>query len=367
MMMKVCVFGTRGFPHIQGGVEKHCECLYPLIASDRIRITVFRRKPYLRPGYEPYAHIRFIDLPSTRIKGFEAALHSFLATLYCLAMRPDVVHIHNIGPALFSPLLKLISTKIILTYHSPNYEHRKWNIFARHILKLSERIALRTASKVIFVNDCQRLKFSCRVISKSIYIPNGISRPHLADDDAFLESCGILRHKYVLSVGRITPEKGLDCLIRAFRKTFPAGEYRLVIAGGVDGEQAYYAELKKNAGQDGSNNIIFTGFVEGEPLAQLYTHAALFVLPSSSEGMPIALLEAMSYNLPILASDIPANRAVGLPDNAYFRAGDDDTLTLCLRTALAAEAKRIRYDSSEEYDWTKIAAKTKDVYLSLYK
>jgi glycosyltransferase involved in cell wall biosynthesis len=360
--MKVCVFGTRGFPHIQGGVEKHCECLYPLIASEEIRITVFRRKPYVFSAGESCAHIRFIDLPSTRIKGFEAVLHSFLATLYCLALRPDAVHIHNIGPALFSPLLKLVRTKTVLTYHSPNYEHKKWNFLSRKILKLSEKIALSTAATVIFVNDRQRLKFNSRILAKSVYIPNGVGSPQFADNDSFLQSIRVPKRKYVLAVGRIPPEKGFDYLIRAFEEACLDG-YQLVIAGGVEGEQAYDAELKKNVH---TGNIIFTGYVSGEPLAQLYMHAALFVLPSHNEGMPIVLLEAMSYSLPILASNIVANRAVGLPEHSYFKAGDEKELSERLRQTIAAnQPERIRYDNLDKYNWKHIAEKTTEVYKSL--
>ena len=133
--MKVCVIGTRGFPFIQGGVEKHCEMLYPQLKN--VEVTVFRRKPYVTDSSE-YENIKFIDLPSTKIKGFEAVLHSLLASIYAIWIKPDVVHFHNIGPALFSPLIKIFSIPVVLTYHSPNYEHKKWGKLARMILKFSE-------------------------------------------------------------------------------------------------------------------------------------------------------------------------------------------------------------------------------------
>lgn len=119
--MKISVLGTRGFPKIQGGVEKHCESLYPLFNA-KYQITVYRRKPYVNSD-KTYPNIKFIDLPSTKIKGFEAVFHSFLATLSACFGKSDVVHIHNIGPALFAPLLRLSGKKVVLTYHSPNYEH----------------------------------------------------------------------------------------------------------------------------------------------------------------------------------------------------------------------------------------------------
>lgn len=171
--MKICVIGTRGFPNIQGGVEKHCEALYPLLAKDN-EIIVFRRKPYVTDKSSHFDNIRFIDLTSTTIKGFEAVLHSFIATVYAVFIRPDVVHIHNIGPAMFAPILKLFKIKVVLTYHSPNYEHDKWGWFSKHLLLLCEKIALSFSDCIIFVNKFQMEKYNKAVRLKSYYIPNGI-------------------------------------------------------------------------------------------------------------------------------------------------------------------------------------------------
>ena len=173
--MKICVIGTRGFPHIQGGVEKHCEALYPLLAVDN-EIIVFRRMPYVTDKASSYHNIKFIDLPSTTIKGFEAVLHSFLATVYSVFIRPDAVHIHNIGPAMFAPILKLFRIKVVLTYHSPNYEHEKWGWFSRHLLMISEQIALHYSDSIIFVNKFQMEKYDEKVRRKSYYVPNGIPK-----------------------------------------------------------------------------------------------------------------------------------------------------------------------------------------------
>ena len=158
--MKIYVLGTRGFPQIQGGVEKHCESLYPLFDNE-FKFTVFRRKPYINSSLT-YPNIKFIDLPSTKIKGFEAVFHSFLATISACFGKSDVVHIHNIGPALFAPLLRLLGKKVVLTYHSPNYEHAKWGKVAKHILKFSESIALNCSQAIIFGNKSN--------LSKIVYI-----------------------------------------------------------------------------------------------------------------------------------------------------------------------------------------------------
>ena len=139
--MKICVTGTRGFPFIEGGVEKHCEALYPYVAQTS-DVVVFRRKPYVT-GDGDHANIHFIDLPSTKIKGFEAVWHTFLSVLRMIAIHPDVAHFHNIGPGLFIPLIKLASIPVVLTYHSPNYEHKKWGFFARKLLRFCESISLK--------------------------------------------------------------------------------------------------------------------------------------------------------------------------------------------------------------------------------
>ncbi|MDR2473339.1 MAG: glycosyltransferase family 4 protein [Tannerella sp.] len=360
--MKICVFGTRGFPNVQGGVEKHCENLYPLLASEDIHVTVFRRKPYVKSSEIKRAeNLTFIDLPSTRIKGFEAVFHSFLSTLYCMFLRPDIVHIHNIGPALFSPLLRLARLKIVLTYHSANYEHSKWGFFSRNLLKLSEKIALSTADRIIFVNKVKREQFCAKILAKSVFIPNGIHSPVIISDTEYLLSKGIKPEQYILAVGRITPEKGFDYLLKAFVAA-KMRNYQLVIAGSVEGELSYSLLLNKLSSSD---KIIFTGFITGKPLHELYSHAALFVLPSYNEGMPIVLLEAMSYKLPILASDILPNKSLELPEESYFETGNEKMLAAKLKRINGC--KRVDYDNIENYGLQQVATKTMSVFNTLNK
>ena len=170
--MRIDVIGTRGFPGIQGGVERHCERLYPQMKG--VSVRVFRRKPYVKTQQSQYSGISFTDLPSTRISGFETVLQSLLATLISMFSKAEIVHIHNIGPAMFAPLLRAVGKKVALTYHSANYEHDKWNAFAKAVLRLSERIALASASQIIFVNkfqmqrDIQNLSGVNRHISQTV-------------------------------------------------------------------------------------------------------------------------------------------------------------------------------------------------------
>ena len=323
-MKNVYVFGTRGFPNVQGGVEKHCEQLYPELTS-KYNISIFRRIPFLKKNAEKvYKGIRFIDLPSTRIKGFEPFFHSFLCTIYCIIKRPDIVHIHNI---------------VVLTYHSANYEHKKWNYISRKILKFSEWIAVNGSTAVIFVNKKQMCLFNDKIQRKSTYIPNGVYRKQPATRTDYIEKLGLQPQKYILAVGRITQEKGFDYLIDSYVQSLPH-------------------EISERAQKQ---NVIMPGYVDGEFLRQLYSHARLFVLPSYNEGFPLVLLEAMSYHLPILASDIPANKLLELNPGDYFKTGDALDLSKHIKQKLAQEFTRVDYPL-DEYTWQNVSDKVTTIF-----
>jgi glycosyltransferase involved in cell wall biosynthesis len=360
--MKVNVIGTRGFPYIQGGVEKHCESLYPLIAEKGLEVTVFRRRPYIDKQDElnVFQKVKFRDLWTVRNKNLEAIIHSFAASIICLYHRPDIIHVHNIGPSLVLPLLKLGGIKTVVTYHSPNYEHSKWSWFAKKMLKIGENFVTRWADNVIFVSKTQEKLIGCK---NKTYIPNGVSISPPASLSDFLFKIGTDPARYILAVARFVPEKGLHDLIKAFKAM--NSDYKLVIAGDADHETNYSKSLRRMAGDD--PRIILTGYITGEPLNQVYTHARLFVLPSYHEGLPIALLEALSYALPVLSSDIPANKEVGLPNERYFRCGDVDHLKERMENLLEKglseeERHKIQNQIETKYNWEKIADQTIEVY-----
>lgn len=360
----ICVFGTRGFPGVQGGVEKHCECLYPLVAEKGYSVVLFRRKPYVdeASGNVIYSHIRFIDLPSTCMKGWEALFHSFLCTLSCLFLRPSLVHVHNIGPGCFIPILRLFGIPVVLTYHSANYEQRKWGTVAKRALRMSEYVALKWASSIIFVNPFRLEQQPDRVKRKSVYIPNGVSGFTRTAKEDCLRRYGLIAGKYILGVGRISPEKGFEILIEAFiRAKLSAEGYMLVIAGGMETEKAYYEQLRELGRGE---KVCFTGSVGPEVLRQLYSHAALFVLSSFQEGFPMCLLEAMQAGCDVLLSDIPGTRMVALDENSYFTRGDVEELTRSMKQKLKLNRPERTYDLGE-FDWKQIAEKTCRVYESL--
>ncbi len=357
-MIKIAVIGTRGFPGIQGGVEMHCENIYPRMTG--VRITVYRRKPYLSEASKAtYSGISYIDLPSTHIKGFEAVFHTFISACHCICHRPSVVHIHNIGPAMFAPMLRMFGLKVVLTYHSPNYEHKKWGKMARALLKMSEALALRFSHHIIFVNKFQREKFSEKVLKKSSYIPNGIPEVTRSTATNFLQSHGIEPGSYLLSVGRITPEKGFEYLVEAAQHLPQISQ--VVIAGASDHhDTAYISQLKR---LDTHSKVVFTGFTSGEDLRQLYSHARLYVLSSVNEGFPLVLLEAMAYGLPLAVSDIPATHLVDLEPDTYFQKANAEAMRQCIDHQLTAHpqgGEPLTYNLSD-FNWQTIAAHTQSI------
>ena len=356
-MKTIAVIGTRGFPGIQGGVEAHSYHLYTHMQDVKVRL--YRRRAYLtEQSSQTFPNIEYIDLPSTRVKGFEAVWHTLLSVLHIAFHRPDVVHIHNIGPGMFAPLVRLMGLPVVLTYHSPNYEHSKWSAPARWLLRQCERLSLRYSNRVIFVNKHQMEK--CGALDKSVFIPNGIDPVTRSESNSFLEKHGITPGQYLLAVGRLTPEKGLEYLVEAANRLPQVTQ--VVIAGASDHDSTYRQLLEK---LDTGNKVIFTGFTTGEDLRQLYSHARCFVLPSVNEGFPMVLLEAMAYGLPILCSDIPGTRQVELPEQNYFAVKDVDALCSSITRLLETPVETQHYDL-EKYDWNTIAAATRRILFPDY-
>ena len=361
-MINVFVFGLRGFPGVQGGVENHCENLYNIIAENKwIKLTIFRRKPYLTNTTKSYSKINFIDIPSTKLKGFEALYHSFLCTILCILKRPDIVHIHNIGPGLFIPLLKFLNIKVIVTYHSQNYKHNKWGFFSKRLLKFSEFLVYMFATRVIFVSRHLSENYSHE---NKIIITNAVKIDFQGIDVTFLSKYNIEENKYIFYAGRISKEKGVLLLINSFLELQHNFDLKLVIAGGIDNKTKYSKQVI--AFKNKNDRIIFTNYIKGNELKSLYYYSKLFVLPSYYEGNPLALLEAMSYNLQIVVSNIPANRELNLNDDCYFNAGDLYDLTYkierIIRNPIIYDFKKI---IEEKYNWDTIAKKTLNVYKSL--
>lgn len=352
----IAVIGMRGFPGVQGGVEMHCQNIYTRMPLKEYgaRAVIYRRKPYLTTNSATgYPDIDYVDLPSTRIKGVEAVVHTLLCVCHIACHRPDVVHIHNIGPGMVAPLLRILGLRVVMTYHSANYEHSKWGPMAKRLLKLCERISLKWSNEVIFVNKFRMQKYPLYIRQKSCYIPNGIAQGTTRSNATdYLLHKGIEPGHYLLSVGRLTPEKGFEYLIMAAQQS--ADIKQVVIAGASDHGSDYADRLKQ---LDTKHKVIFTGFTSGEDLRQLYSHAKLYVLPSINEGFPLVLLEAMSYGLPVAASDIPAAHLIELPCDRYFKPADPADMLRTINHCLKTDNGPVSYDLTD-YDWQQIARTT---------
>lgn len=368
--MKIGIIGTRGFPEIQGGIETHCLELYTRLAEiDDNSITVYRRTPYLnsKNRQATFKNIRFVNIKVPRNKHLETFLHSLFSVLHALFQKYDLVHFHNTGPGFFIPLMRLSKARIVFTYHNISYTQKKWNKFARNFLSLSERISLKKSDFIIFISEVLRAKmvemYNLNNDRVSV-IFNGVTIPEKSTDSDYLKKLGIEKYKYIISVGRFLEEKGFDYLIRAFKKA-NLKEYRLVLVGDTDYPTQYSQKLKAMAS---GNGVLLTGFIKGDKLKQIYSFARLFVMSSFSEGLPIALLEAMSYNLDVLASDIPENLQINLNEDDYFRVGDEDALSNAITKKLSVAGSRSFDETlSMKFNWNKITNATYDIYKKLIK
>lgn len=360
--MKIVVTGTRGIPNIMGGVETHCEELFPRIAARGHDVTVIRRKNYVTDRLTEWEGVKLVDIETPHRKSFEAIIHTFKAVLKAKRMKADVVHIHAIGPALLIPFAKMLGMKVVFTHHGPDYDRDKWGRQAKFVLRLGERFGCRFADEVIVISNVIK-----DLIAKKHnrwdhvhLVYNGVPEPEICDYPEYFDELGIEKGKYVIGMCRFVPEKNLHHLVDAFAMIKPKG-CKLVLAGDADFEDDYSRHLKETARKNG---VVLTGFVKGRKLHSLLANARCYVLPSSHEGLPIALLEAMSYHLPVIVSDIPANMEVELTESCYFHVGDINALARKLQKNIDAEYHQERYDLSK-YNWNHIADQVCEIYDSL--
>lgn len=360
--MKVVVIGTRGIPDILGGVETHCEELFPRIVRKNIDVTIIRRKCYVHDSLVEYQGVRLVDMETPKKKSFEAIIHTFKAVLKAKSLHADIVHIHAIGPALLTPLARLLGMKVVFTHHGPDYDRDKWGKAAKFMLKTGELMGCMFANEVIVIseviNDILVRKYGRR---NCHLIYNGVPMPDKIANTCYLHKLGVEPYKYVFAMGRFVPEKNFHQLIHAFI-ALKQQDFKLVLAGDTDFEDDYSRNLKALAKENG---VVLTGFIKGEKLHELLTYAHCFVLPSSHEGLPIALLEAMSYGLPVIVSDIPANLEVGLTYDCYFQTGDEGQLQEKLRKNLVQDFSPVCY-SMDEYNWDRIADQVVSVYQNIF-
>jgi len=362
----VIFIGLRGVPEIQGGVETHVAAISTRLAERGWRVEVLGRAPYL-PSRRPYRWKGVTVTPvwAPRSRSFEALAHTALGLIVAAGRNPDLVHIHAIGPALLTPLARLLGLHVVVTHHGFDYERQKWGRLAKSVLRIGEALGMLFSHANIGVSKGIVDSVRRRFIVGATFIPNGVENPFLQQDTSYLDQIAVSPRRYVLSVGRIVEEKRHLDLIRAFaRLDDPA--LKLVIAGTADHAGRYQRAVEAAAAT--TPGVVMAGFQRGEALSQLYRHAGLFVLPSSHEGMPMVLLEALSYGAPCLASDIDANLALDLGPDSYFPLGDVDALVGAMQVKLAApnaaEGAERAARVLDSFGWGAIADRTTDVYES---
>ncbi len=360
--MRIVVVGLRGFPNIQGGVETHCEELFPRIVRMGHEVIVVRRKNFVKenPFLTEYKGVKFKDITCPVTSGVEALVHTAKAVWFAKKVHADVLHVHAVGPSVMIPFARLLGLRVVMTHHGPDYDREKWGWIVKSVLRLGECFAAFWARDIIsistVISDLLRKKYNR--VERVHLIYNGItSLCGNGNASDYLDSLGLQSGRYILAVGRFVEEKRFDRLMEAFVR-LRLKNYKLVIAGDADYPSSYAHSLKVFALE---NDVLLPGIVKGEKLHQLYKHAALFVLPSSHEGLPITLLEAMSCGIKVLVSDIPANKAVGLPEENYFKLDDVQDLMSHIQVMSEDRLTKPEYDLSK-YDWDNIAEKTERVY-----
>ena len=350
--MKIVVTGTRGIPNVMGGVETHCEELFPRLARRGFDVTVIRRKSYVNDGLREWRGVKLVDIESPKKKSFEAIIHTFRAINEAKRLGADIVHIHAIGPALLVPYAKMLGMRVAFTHHGPDYDRDKWGTAAKTMLKLGERMGL--------------IKRKYGRTKRVHLIYNGVSQPEVCDYPEYFNELGIEKGKYILGMCRFVPEKNLHHLVSAYAQIKneqlkgknTGDDIKLVLAGDTDFEDDYSRGLKDMARRNG---VVLTGFIKGRKLHSLLTNCRCYCLPSSHEGLPIALLEAMSYGVKVIVSDIPANLEVDLDKDDYFHVGVVDALADKLKAVIERPLAHVDY-GMRKYDWDKIADQVAEVY-----
>ena len=311
-----------------------------------------------------YKGIRLKHVLTLDAKGL-AAVTSSISAAFCSAFsKAKIVHIHAEGPAFMCWLPRLFGKRVVVTVHGLDWQREKWKSgFGARYIRAGEKMAVRYAHEIIVLSRNVQKYFQDTYGRTVRYIPNGVTRPELREPEE-ITKLGLQKNDYVLFLGRLVPEKGIHYLVEAFRQL--RTDKKLVIAGGSSDTDEYAQKLRQMAA--GDDRIVFTGFVQGRLLEELYSNAYVYVLPSDVEGMPLSLLEAMSYGNCCLVSDIPECAEVVQEQGVTFPKGDVDGLrqrlqTLCDDPGRVAAQKIGAADYiCGKYDWDEVAKKTLELY-----
>jgi glycosyltransferase involved in cell wall biosynthesis len=362
------MIGARGVPATFGGIERHVEELGARLVERGHQVTVFCRSNYGQAGLDGHRGMRLARLPTVGTKHLDAIVHSGFSTLVAMAASFDVLHYHAIGPGMLAVLPRYLSrSRVVLTVHGRDDERGKWGRGAKAVLGTAGWLSARVPDATIVVGRHLERYYREAHGRRTVYVPNGVQAAMPRPANGTLGRLGLQPGRYLLFVGRLVPEKAPDLLLRAFRRL--PGDYRLVLAGDSSFTDDFTSGLRRLAAAD--PRVVLPGYVYGAELQELYSNAAAFVLPSLLEGLPLTLLEAASYGLPVVASSIPPHLEVlrsAAPGRRLHRPGDGDDLLAALGRVLAdpgserAGAVTLRDQVLRGYCWDDATERTEAVY-----
>lgn len=367
--LSVAMFGQKRLSR-EGGVEIVVKELCTRMAKAGHKVTCYNRSGHHVSGAEydrktEYTGIRQRSVPTIEKKGLAAVSSSFFAALCSAFGRYDVVHIHAEGPAFFCWIPKMFGKRVIVTVHGIDWQREKWKSgFGSKFIRRGEKNAVKYADEIIVLSAGVQKYFEKTYGRKTRFIPNGVNRPEIQKPELITEKYGLTKDSYILFLGRLVPEKGLRYLIEAYKQI--KTDKKMVIAGGSSDTDSFMKEIKELAKDD--ERILFTGFVQGKMLDELYSNAYIYTLPSDLEGMPLSLLEAMSYGNCCLTSDIPECTEVVEDKALIFKKSDVDDLKNCLQDACdhlekVLELKKQAADFiCEKYNWDDVVEETMKLY-----
>ena len=369
--LRIAVFGQKRLSR-EGGVEIVVKELCTRMAQQGCQVTCYNRSGHHVSGAEyddvdntNYEGIRQKYVPTIEKKGLAAVSASAFAALYSAFGKYDVVHIHAEGPAFFSWLPKMFGKRVVVTIHGVDWQREKWQSgFGSKFIRQGEKNAVKYADEIIVLSKGVQDYFKETYGRETHFIPNGVNRPQIRKANLITEKFGLKKDSYILFLGRLVPEKGIRYLVEAFKNV--RTDKKLVIAGGSSDTDSFMAELKELA--KGDNRILFAGFVQGAMLDELYSNAYIYTLPSDLEGMPLSLLEAMSYGNCCLVSDIPECAEVVEDKAIIFRKSNIKDLTEKLQDACDDIRKvgKLKEQAADficdKYNWDEVVDKTLALY-----
>lgn len=369
--LNIVMLGHKRIPSREGGVEIVVEELATRMASAGHRVTCLNRagkhvsgRAFDGAAVKEYKGVRIRTVPALDKKGL-AAMTASVTGAFAAAFGPyDVVHFHAEGPCAMLWLPKLFGKRCVVTVHGLDHRRAKWGKFARAYIMLGEKCAAKFADEVIVLSRGVQQYFLDTYGRRTVLIPNGVMRPETYEADRITAAFGLKKDEYILFLGRLVPEKGISYLIDAFRKV--KTDKKLVIAGGSSDTAAFARELREQAA--GDKRVLFTDFVQGRLLEELYSNAYLYVLPSDLEGMPLSLLEAMSYGNCCVTSDIEECAVVMEDKGITFPRGNVEELAnilqdLCDSPEKVAACKSQAADYIlEKFNWDDVTERTLELY-----